>query len=155
MTSRTRPLLPVLLCALIAICGCTPKSIDIGSGDASSAKIPSGKDTITVFLTGNLLGTLQPCGCSAGQLGGFGRRRAVLETVADDRKLVVDTGNLLQAQTPQDMLKLGIIFQALSILNYDVANLNADELSLATELGLVAGGGFRIITADADGDAQT
>jgi len=67
----------------------------------------------------------------------------------------VDTGNLLQGRTPQDVLKLTIIFQALSILEYDVANLNADEFSLATELGLVAGGGFRIITAAADDDAQT
>ncbi len=154
MTPRTRPLLLVSLCAFIVICGCTPKSIDLGSGGASSAKIPSGKDTITVFLTGNLLSTLQPCGCSAGQLGGFSRRQAVLATVADDRKLVVDTGNLLRDQTPQDVLKFGIIFQALSILKYDVANLNADELSLATELGLVEGGGFRIITAAAAGDAQ-
>ncbi len=109
---------------------------------------------ITVFLTGNLLGTLQPCGCSAGQLGGFSRRQAVLTTVADDRKLVVDTGNFLKGRTPQDVLKLDIIFQALTILKYDVANLNDDELALATELGLVAGGGFRIISAAADADAQ-
>lgn len=153
MTSRTRSLLQVLLCTILAICGCTPKSIDLDSGGASSAKIPSGKDTITVFLTGNLLSTLQPCGCSAGQLGGLSRRQAVLATVADDRKLVVDTGNFLQDQTPQDVLKLGIIFQALSILKYDVANLNADELSLATELGLVKGSGFRIITAAGHADA--
>ena len=152
---HTRPLLLVLLCALITICGCRPKSIDLGSGGSSPAKIPSEKDAVTVFLTGNLLGTLQPCGCSAGQLGGFSRRQAVLGTVADDRKLVVDTGNFLQGKTPQDELKLGIIFQALSILKYDVANLNADEFSLASELGLVAGGGFRIITAASDADTQT
>jgi len=58
MTPYMRPCLPVLLCALTAIFGCTPKSIDLGSGGDSSTKIPSGKDTVTVFLTGNLLGTL-------------------------------------------------------------------------------------------------
>ncbi|MEE9365681.1 MAG: cytochrome c family protein [Dehalococcoidales bacterium] len=149
-----RPLLLVLLCALIAICGCTPKSIDLGSGGASSPKIPSGKDTITVFLTGNLLGTLQPCGCSAGQLGGFSRRQAVLATVADDRKIVADTGNFLRGDTQQDLLKLGIIFQALSILKYDVANLNPDEMALVSELGLIDGGGFEIITSASDVDSQ-
>ncbi len=154
MTPHTRPLLLVLLCALIAICGCTPKSIDLGSGGASSPKIPSGKDTVTVFLTGNLLGTLQPCGCSAGQLGGFSRRQAVLATVADDRKIVADTGNFLRGDTQQDMLKLGIIFQALSILKYDVANLNPDEMALVSELGLIDGGGFEIITSASDVNSQ-
>ncbi|MCD6395824.1 MAG: hypothetical protein J7M40_20255, partial [Planctomycetes bacterium] len=125
MTPYMRPCLPVLLCALTAIFGCTPKTIDLDSGGASSTRIPSGQDTVKVFFTGNLLGTLQPCGCSAGQLGGLSRRPVILGTVADDRKLVVDTGNLLKGRTPQDVLKLGIIFQALSILKYDVANLNA------------------------------
>jgi len=154
MRPAKRLLFEVLLCGVIAAWGCTPRPTHRGLTGDSHSRIPSGENTVTVFLTGNLLGTLQPCGCSAGQLGGFSRRQAVLETVADDRKIVVDTGNFLSGDTQQDELKLDIIFQALSILKYDAAHLNADELSLATELGLVEGAGFRIITAAADADAQ-
>ena len=153
--SAMRLLLEVVLCALVAAWGCTPRPTHHGLTGDSRSQIPSGENTVTVFLTGNLLSTLQPCGCSAGLLGGLSRRQAVLATVADDRKIVADTGNFLRGDTPQDVLKFGIIFQALSILKYDVAHLNPDELSLATELGLVDGGGFRIITAVADADTQT
>lgn len=154
MRPGIRLLFEVLLCAVIAVSGCTPRRTHHGLTGDSRSQIPSGKNTVTVFLTGNLLGTLQPCGCSAGQLGGFSRRQAVLATVPDDRRIVVDTGNFLRGDTPQDVLKFGIIFQALSILKYDVANLNTDEMALASELGLIDGGGFEIITSATDVNSQ-
>ena len=53
------------------------------------------EETFTIFLTGNILGTLKPCGCSAGQLGGFDRRDAILNQVPKGNKRVIDTGKLL------------------------------------------------------------
>jgi len=147
MTPRIKSLFALVLAGAVAVCGCTPGPRHQDSTENPGSMNPAGEDTITVFLTGNVLSTLEPCGCSAGQLGGFSRRAAVLATVAEDRRFVADTGNLLRDRTPQDVLKLGIMFQALSMLRYDAANLNADELALGTELGLVDGADFAVITS--------
>ena len=39
------------------------------------------RELVTIFFTGNELGSMQPCGCSGGQLGGLDRRYAVLNAV--------------------------------------------------------------------------
>jgi hypothetical protein len=43
-------------------------------------------ETLTVFITGNTLGELKPCGCSGGQLGGFDRRAVVFNSVPADKR---------------------------------------------------------------------
>ena len=55
-------------------------------------------DVLTVFLTGNELGALQPCGCSGGQLGGLDRRSAVLNSVPASKRLIVDTGSFVEGE---------------------------------------------------------
>ena len=102
--------------------------------------------TLTVLLTGNLLSTLKPCGCTSEQLGGFDKRAAIIEQTPPDRTLLIDTGNLLADETEQDNIKLGIIFQALSLLEYDIVNLTEDDLRIARVLGLLEDIPFRIIS---------
>jgi hypothetical protein len=62
-------------------------------------------DVLTVFLTGNELGALKPCGCSGGQLGGFDRRWTVLNSVPGRRSLIVDTGRFIEGDSEQDLMK--------------------------------------------------
>lgn len=105
------------------------------------------EDTLTVFLTGNTLGTLKPCGCSAGQLGGFDRRDAILNKVPEDKKFIIDTGKLVAGDSQQDSIKLGMIFEALALLDYDAVNLSRNDLTIARDLGLLEDNNFKLLTA--------
>jgi hypothetical protein len=127
--------------------GCTPDSDSKHTGTGDPPKISTDSKEAAVFLTGNTHSTLQPCGCSADQLGGFDRRVAVISSIRPDRRIVVDTGNMLADTSRQDIIKLQIIFQALSMLRYDVVNLNPDELKLAAEMGLTENTAFGIISS--------
>jgi len=99
---------------------------------------PAGsKDCVTVFLTGNELGELRPCGCSSGQLGGFERRPAILNAVPPQKKLIVDTGSLVDNDSEQNLLKFDIMVQAFNLLDYDLVSLNAKDLDIAAGRGLL------------------
>jgi hypothetical protein len=95
---------------------------------ACEQRIKKACDTITIFITGNELGELRPCGCSGGQLGGFDRRATILKSVAPEQRMIIDTGNFIKTQTEQSFIKLDIIMQAFSMLGYDVVNLTAQDL---------------------------
>ena len=95
-------------------------------------------DVLTVFLTGNELGALKPCGCSGGQLGGLERRPSVFNTARKQKRLIIDTGDLVQTDGEQDLLKFNIIFEAFRLLGYDLVNLTRKDLETAQNLGLLA-----------------
>jgi hypothetical protein len=94
-------------------------------------------ETLTVFITGNTLGELKPCGCSGGQLGGFDRRAVVFNSVPADKRLIMDTGSLVRGDVRQDLIKFNISVQALSILDYDLVNLSAKDIEISQSLGLL------------------
>jgi hypothetical protein len=102
-------------------------------------KEPSIDDSLTVFLTGNELGALKPCGCSGGQLGGFDRRPAVLNAVPEDKRLIINTGSFVKSDSEQDLIKYHIIIQALQLLDYDLVNLGEQDIETGRNLGLLEG----------------
>ena len=106
------------------------------------------KDHLTVFLSGNILGNLKPCGCTTGQLGGIERRGAVFNETEKNKRLIIDTGNLLAGQSEQDIIKLGIMFQAMEMLEYDLVNLNKSDLAIARNLAMLDNPAFNLITGD-------
>lgn len=116
------------------------------SSDQTNTQKNTENNTLTILLTGNVLSTLKPCGCTTEQLGGFDKRAAVIEQIPPDRTLLIDTGNLLSDETEQDNIKFGIIFQALSLLEYDLVNLTEDDLRIAGVLGLLEDAPFKIIS---------
>ena len=105
-------------------------------------------DSLTVFLTGNMLGALKPCGCSGGQLGGFDRRSAILNTVPEQKRLIIDTGSFVKSDSEQDLIKYHIIIQALQLFDYDLVSLNEKDLETGGNLGLLEGveSAFNIIS---------
>jgi hypothetical protein len=113
-------------------------------------------DVITVFLTGNELGVLKPCGCSGGQLGGLERRPAVFDSVPAKRRMIVDTGRLVEGDGEQDLIKFDIFVQAFSLLGYDAVNLTEEDMKIAGSLGLIEGIGslFNIMTSYRPTDAN-
>ncbi|MBE0534898.1 MAG: hypothetical protein IH624_04450 [Phycisphaerae bacterium] len=141
----------IVLAAFMVGVGCTPRGSSNGRlPDSTPPGAAVSGETLTVFMTGNVLSTLQPCGCSSGQLGGLDRRGAVLATAPADQRLVLDTGNLLAGHKPQDMIKLGVLFQAMSMLEYDLVHLTPEDLAAVTNLGLAQGGTFPLITPDGE-----
>lgn len=116
------------------------------SNGASASKKTSTSD-FNLLITGNLLSTLKPCGCAEGMLGGFERRQPVLAKFPSEKRLIIDTGTLLEKMSDQDSIKLGIIFEALSMLQYDMVNLTDDDLNAAVELDLLMTGSFESISA--------
>jgi hypothetical protein len=107
-------------------------------------------DVVTVFLTGNELGVLKPCGCSGGQLGGLERRPAVFNSVPAKRRMIVGTGRLVESEGEQDLIKFDILVQAFSLLGYDAVNLSEEDVKIVEDLGLleIIGSFFNIITSE-------
>jgi hypothetical protein len=105
-------------------------------------------DSLTVFITGNELGALKPCGCSGGQLGGFDRRAALLNTVPEDKRFIIDTGSFVSSDSEQDMIKYHIIIQALQLLDYDLVSLTEQDIEIGRNLGILEGieSAFRVIS---------
>jgi len=104
---------------------------------------------LTVFLTGNELGALQPCGCSGGQLGGFDRRSAVLNSVPAQGRLIVDTGSFVEGDSEQDLIKFfDVIVPAFDLLDYDLVILTEKDVEIVQSLGLLEsiGSVFNIIS---------
>lgn len=96
-------------------------------------------DVLTIFLTGNELGMLKPCGCSGGQLGGLDRRSAVFSSVPEAQRLIVDTGSFVEDDSEQSLIKFRILIQAFSLLGYDLVNLSQEDVRIAETLGLIGG----------------
>jgi len=109
----------------------------MGPARKRPAKLGSKGEVPTVFLTGNELGALKPCGCSGGQLGGLDRRAAVLNSVPKKSRLIVDTGTLVESDGEQDLIKFGILIRAFGMLGYDLVNLTQKDIEMARNLGLL------------------
>ena len=117
-------------------------------------------DEFTVFLTGNVLGALKPCGCSGGQLGGLDRRPAILNSVPEQKRLIIDTGSFVKSDGEQDLIKYHIIIQALQQLDYDLVGLSEEDIEIGRNIGVLDGieSVFNVIsshgTADMDAPAK-
>lgn len=111
---------------------------------------------LTVFVTGYELGSLRPCGCSGGQLGGLERRSAIFNRVPASNRLVVETGALVESDREQDLLKFHVFFEGLGLLQYDVVHLMDQDVAIATRLGLPAGPQqtFEVIAAAGEGRSR-
>ncbi len=111
-------------------------------------------DVVTIFFTGNELGTLKPCGCSGGQLGGLEKRPAIFGTAAKSQRMIVDTGRIVAGDSEQNLIKFGIIIQAYNILKYDVVNLARKDLRIAKDQGILSDPVLNFISAYSEGEGE-
>jgi hypothetical protein len=130
--------------ALAAALSCVPRA---PRQAPAPWKTPAEADMISVFFTGSTLGKLKPCGCSGGQLGGLERRPAVFAGVPAEKRLLIDTGSLVEMDRDQDLIKFSIIIEALGLLDYNVVNLSEKDLEIAENLGLVGSPIVQFISA--------
>jgi hypothetical protein len=154
------PAVVVAFCVLLLIViGCgektnpkAPVKNDVAKGKESathSSANGSGKDTKlysnwrtpdgAILITGEQIGYLEPCGCTAGQSGGLARRMDFVERLRKQgwQIALVDLGSLINdpnARThggPEETkLKLAYSLKALGMIGYDVVALSPVDLKL-------------------------
>jgi hypothetical protein len=110
---------------------------------------------ISIFLTGRDLGSLKPCGCSGGQLGGLERRGTLWQGIDSSSRLVLNTGHIVPDDFEQNLIKYPIFLQAYQMLGYDVINLTSEDLrigALAGTAGLVEALGMNPIATQGHED---
>lgn len=94
--------------------------------------------TLTIFLSGDTRGYLQPCGCRNDQAGGVGARATLVADHKTDARLLLDVGNLTSGSSPHDLLKLRYLLTSMDRMGYDAANLGARDVNLGKETLMTA-----------------
>ena len=93
------------------------------------------KPAVTLFLTGQQLGYIEPCGCTGleNQKGGLARRHSLIKQLADEKGWLVvplDAGSQVRRYGKQSELKFRHAADALRIMGYRAVALGADDLRL-------------------------
>lgn len=95
-----------------------------------------------LVLSGEQLGYLEPCGCSAGQLGGLLRRYRLIEQLKAERKwplALADLGSLIKDPASarggpeQTKIKFHTALQALAAMKYDALALSPEDLKVGVD----------------------
>jgi hypothetical protein len=98
------------------------------------------KPQLTLLLTGELLGYLEPCGCAGleNQKGGLNRRQSLLNQLRDPNQrgwevLPLDLGGLVRRYGPQAEIKFQTASDGLRKLGYQAVGLGVTDLHLPVE----------------------
>jgi hypothetical protein len=95
-----------------------------------STSLGAAEAVVTLFVSGDTRGYLEPCGCRRDQAGGLpGRMTLVKQNQAPDR-LLVDVGNLTTGGRSYELLKLRYLLTGMSRMGYDAVNLGRREAGL-------------------------
>ncbi len=90
---------------------------------------------LVLFLTGQQMGYLEPCGCTglANQKGGMARRATLIQELREKRKwevLPVDVGSQIKRYGKQSEIKFQKTADGLRKMGYQAVALGADDLKL-------------------------
>src|SRR5438552_1225041 len=80
-------------------------------------------DHLTLFVTGDSRGYLEPCGCRRDQAGGLSGRATLIAARKPAERLVLDVGNLTSGGRPYELLKLHYLMEGMAEIGYDAVNL--------------------------------
>lgn len=85
---------------------------------------------LAVWLSGDTLGYLEPCGCRRDQAGGLPPRMTLVKGEVSPHRLLLDVGNLTSGSRSYELLKLDYLLRGMATMGYDAVNLGAKEASL-------------------------
>ena len=112
-----------------------------------------------LVFTGNMLGHIEPCGCSENESGGLPRRHSYLQRVAErfESVLILDNGDLIGGASPQQQTKLEFVVSGLGEMGYSAVNLGRRDMVFGVDLlrSLAAAVEFPLLSANllpGDGD---
>ncbi len=87
-------------------------------------------ERLTLFVSGDSRGYLEPCGCRIDQAGGLPGRAVAIEKAGVGEKLVVDVGNLTSGSRSYELLKMRYLLEGMKAIGYDAVNLGKNEAQL-------------------------
>ncbi len=133
-----------------SFCACDqkPQSKTVSPTSSPAAKSPAPTKELlgdwstpkaAIVFTGDIHGHLEPCGCTAGQSGGFALRGDLLRKLRDEKKwptVAFDVGGTLndaRLSYPQTKYKFAAILKGLNTLGYRGIALGKEELLLGAE----------------------
>jgi hypothetical protein len=112
----------------------------VASDSAKSQKEPEKfadwpKPAVALVLTGQLMGYIEPCGCSGleNQKGGLARRHTLIRQLADERGwnvVPLDVGNQVKSFGKEQEIKFASVIQGLRTMGYRAITLGEGDLRL-------------------------
>lgn len=105
---------------------------------------------ITVWLSADTLGYLEPCGCRRDQAGGLPVRMTLVGSARTPNRLLVDAGNITSGGRSHELLKFDYILRGMALMGYDAVNLGRREVNLDrdTLLQRVNGGSLPFLSCN-------
>ena len=138
---------PTIIASTIALAATLAFALMDGCGP----KAVSTPSRLTIFLTADSRGYLEPCGCRRDQAGGLPGRATLVHVVPPANRVVVDAGNLTPGGRAYEQLKTRYLLAGMSKIGYDAVNLGKTEagLDLDTLRSMIdAGGGLPFVSAN-------
>jgi len=110
---------------------------------------------LSLILTGNELGEIEPCGCVEGELGGLQRSVTLCKKAfQEDNTLVLSTGDHLGTDEPYQKLRADVFMDAMAIAGHDAACVGETELAFGVDFFNEKAGGLPFLCANVV-DAKT
>jgi len=88
---------------------------------------------ITLFVSGDTRGYIEPCGCRRDQAGGLPARLTLIKQAATTNRLLLDIGNVTSGGRSYELLKLKSILAGMKQMGYTAVNLGEREANLDRE----------------------
>jgi hypothetical protein len=114
------------------------------------ADVPD-QDRLSLLVSANMVGRLEPCGCASGQLGGLARR---VQYIGERRShdLLLEGGNLVAGTTPLDLEKYATAITVLASMQhaYHALGVGQHELHLPLDEWAAYATGAPYVASDLD-----
>ena len=105
-----------------------------------------------IVLTGQDLGSLEPCGCSSGQWGGLSRRHTLLRSIQSSNipTMILSTGDLSDQPDRLGEIKFQTQIQSMNLMGYHAVGLGEKDLMLGVDFiqSLIPLMKFRLIASN-------
>lgn len=88
---------------------------------------------ITVWLSADTRGYLEPCGCRRDQAGGLPARMTLTRADKNPNRLLLDAGNITSGGRSYELLKFDYLLRGMTTMGYDAVNLGKREVGLDRE----------------------
>ncbi|RMG40199.1 MAG: hypothetical protein D6725_03755 [Planctomycetota bacterium] len=143
--SRRAVVAVLSLLPLLTLPGCrrqqgpkTPSSATTDTGAPKEEPPPKplfagwGTPALTIAVTGETHGYIEPCGCALNQAGGLGRRHDLIRQIRARGWPVIaaDLGGLIRRARQQSRVKFQIMLEGLTEMGYAALQLGPEELHL-------------------------
>lgn len=96
----------------------------------------SSEENINIIFSGEELGSLEPCGCFEGQIGGISRRHTLIDLLRKQKGIIfpVSLGDLSKNFGRQEEIKFEILCRAIGEMGYVLHNLGEKDIEFDPQL---------------------